>query len=86
MCYSPVKNIHTTSMTGKRRASVLKHEDGVLCFVVILYHAPMNREFSSRQCEHDTQTHSARRKSINANTAVFIVLATEQGDLHIETE
>lgn len=43
-------------------------------------------EFCYRQREHDTQTRSARRKSINANMAVFIVLATEQGDLHIEVE
>lgn len=34
-----------------------------------------------------THKHTAPgEKSINANTAVFIVLATEQGDLHIEME
>ena len=34
----------------------------------------------------DYMTHSARRKSINANNVVFIVVATEQEDLHIEVQ
>lgn len=39
----------------------------------------MNREIFYPQWEHDTQIHSAWRKSINANTAVFFVVATEKG-------